>query len=135
DPAGNISLDVPVAVDEQGTSTGIGSIIAGALRQALVGALTSPLKMLGAVGSGLGGLLGGGDGVPAIASAPGATEPEDGQGERYEGLVRVLAERPQLALRLHGRTGDADRPFVAQQILAERLAADEGLPEIPDGAG
>src|SRR5690606_641683 len=33
DPAGNISLDVPVAVDEQGTSTGIGSIVAGALRQ------------------------------------------------------------------------------------------------------
>lgn len=134
DPGGNISLSVPVAVDEKGTSTGVGSIVAGALRQALVGALTSPLKLLGAVGSGVGGLLGGG-GVEPVASAPGAAEPEEGQAERYEGVVRLLAERPQLALRLRGRTGDADRPLVAERILAEQLEAGEGLPELADGPG
>jgi len=134
DPGGNISLTVPVQVDEKGTSTGVGSIVAGALRQALVGALTSPLKMLGAVGSGIGGLLGGG-GVPTIATEPGASEPKEGQDERYEGLVRLLAERPQLALRLRGRTGDADRPLVAQRILAEQIEAGQGLPAIADGAG
>lgn len=136
DPGGDIALSVPVAVDEKGARTGLGTIVAGALRQALVGALSSPLKMLGAAGSGLGGLFGGGrGGLPAIASEPGARAPKDGQGERYEGLVRLLAERPQLVLRLHGRTGDADRPLLAQQILAERLAAGDGLPEIEDGAG
>jgi hypothetical protein len=87
------------------------------------------------VGSGLGGVLGGGAGLPSLASDPGASEPQAGQAERYEGLVRLLAERPQLALRLRGRTGDPDRPLVAQRILAERIAAGEGLPEIPEGAG
>lgn len=136
DPAGNISLSVPVSVDEKGTSTGVGAIVAGALRQALVGALTSPLKMLGAVGSGVGGLLGGGDGgMQPLATDPGAIEPREGQAERYEGVVRLLAERPQLGLRLHGRTGDADRPLVAQRILAERIEAGEGLPALDDGAG
>lgn len=135
DPAGNISLSVPVTVDEKGASTGVGSIIAGALRQALVAALTSPLKLLGAVGSGIGGVLGGGDGLPAIASEPGGSAPRGGQEERYEGLVRLLAERPQLGLRLRGRTGDADRRPVALQILAERLEAGDGLPELEDGAG
>jgi hypothetical protein len=137
DPAGDISLSVPVTVDEQGTRTGIGTIVAGALRQALVGALTSPLKMLGSLGSGVGGLLGGGDGpaIQPIASEPGRAAPADGAQERFEGLAKLLGERPQLALRLRGRTGDADRPLVAQRILAERIESGEGLPEIPDGAG
>jgi hypothetical protein len=134
DPGGDIALTVPVTVDEQGTRTGIGSIVAGALRQALVGALTSPLKLLGSVGSGVGGLLGGG-GIQPIASEPGGAEPASDQAQRYEGLVRLLAERPELGLRLRGRTGEADRPLVAQRILAERIEAGEGLPELEDGAG
>lgn len=137
DPAGDIALSVPVTVDEQGARTGIGTIVAGALRQALLGALTSPLKMLGALGSGVGGLLGGGDGpaIRPIASEPGRAAPAEGAHERFEGLAKLLGERPQLALRLRGRTGDADRPLVAQRILAERIESGEGLPEIPDGAG
>src|SRR5690606_12791687 len=59
DPAGNITLSIPVAVDERGASAGIGTVIAGAIRQALVGALTAPLKLLGA---GFSALTGGGGG-------------------------------------------------------------------------
>lgn len=136
DPTGNISLSIPVSVDENGTRTGVATIVAGALRQALIGAITSPLKMLGSVASGVGGLFGGdGAGIAPIAVAPGAVAPEPGQGERYEGLVKLLAERPELALRLRGRTGPDDRPRVAEQMLIERVEAGDGLPELEDGAG
>ncbi len=136
DPTGNISLSIPVSVDETGTRTGVATIVAGALRQALIGAITSPLKMLGSVASGVGGLFGGdGAGIAPIAAAPGATEPEPGQGERYEGLVKLLSERPELALKLRGRTGPDDRPRVAEQILIERVESGDGLPELDDGAG
>ncbi len=136
DPTGNISLSIPVSVDETGTRTGVATIVAGALRQALIGAITSPLKMLGSVASGVGGLFGGdGAGIAPIAVAPGATEPERDQGERYEGLVKLLAERPELALKLRGRTGPEDRPRVAEQLLIERVERGDGLPELEDGAG
>jgi hypothetical protein len=42
---GNIDLTVPVKVDEKGTSVAFGTVISGALVQALVGTLTSPLKI------------------------------------------------------------------------------------------
>lgn len=136
DPTGNISLSIPVSVDEGGTRTGVATIVAGALRQALIGAITSPLKMLGSVASGVGGLFGGdGAGIAPIAMVPGAAEPEPDQGERYEGLVKLLSERPELALRLRGRTGPDDRPRVAEQMLIERLQGGDGLPELEDGAG
>jgi len=135
DPGGNISLSIPVSVDAVGASTRVGTIVAAALRQALVGALTSPLKMLGAVGSGVGGLLGGGGGIQPLASEPGAAEPNADQGERYQGVVKLLAERPELALRLRGRTGDADRPKVAEQMLIEAIETGQGLPALEDGAG
>lgn len=136
DPTGNISLSIPVSVDETGTRTGVATIVAGALRQALIGAITSPLKMLGSVASGVGGLFGGdGAGIAPIAVAPGAIEPEPGQGERYEGLVKLLSERPELALKLRGRAGPDDRPRVAEQMLIERVERGDGLPELEDGAG
>ncbi|MCL4684906.1 AsmA family protein [Myxococcota bacterium] len=136
DPTGNISLSIPVSVDETGTRTGLATIIAGALRQALIGALTAPLKMLGSVASGVGGLFSGaGAGIAPIAVAAGATEPEPGQDERYEGFVKLLAKRPELALWLRGRTGPDDRPRVAEQMLIERVKRGDGLPELEDGAG
>jgi hypothetical protein len=135
DPAGNISLSVPVTVDEKGASTGVGAIVAGALRQALVGALTSPFKMLGAVASGVGGLVGGDGGIAPLASEPGEEALADGQRERIEQLGELLAERPQLALRLRGRAGEADRPGLALRMLTERVQAGDGLPELDEGAG
>lgn len=136
DPTGNISLSIPVSVDETGTRTGVATIVAGALRQALIGAITSPLKMLGSVASGVGGLFSGdGAGIAPIDAAPGAAEPQSGQGERYEGLVKLLSERPELALRLRGRAGPEDRPHVAEQILIERVEGGDGLPDLEDGAG
>ena len=58
DLEGNITLPVNVEQDEKGTSVGVGAAVAAALRQALVGALAAPLKLLGSV-AGVGGKSGG----------------------------------------------------------------------------
>ena len=49
DMSGNITLDVPLEADQEGMRVGVGTIVAGALRSALVGTLTSPLKLIGMV--------------------------------------------------------------------------------------
>ena len=129
DPSGDISLTVPVAYGEKGVSTGIGTIVAGALRQALVGAISSPLKMIGAV-------LPGGDkgesgvSLEPLACAPGQAALAAGQADRLGGLAQLLASRPALKLSLHGRSGPSDRPLVAEQMLAERAGSGEALPAL-----
>jgi hypothetical protein len=134
DPAGNITLSIPVTVDEGGTRTGVGTVIAGAIRQALVGALTAPLKILGAGFSALAGAAGGGGNETAkpLTSAPGEAALEPEADESLSAIAELLARRPELAVRLRGRTGTADRPRVAEQILIERVQGDEGLPPLED---
>lgn len=129
DPAGDISFTIPVALDESGVRIGIGAIVAGALRQALVGALSSPLKLVGAV------LPGGGGGEPALApleALPGRAALAPGSEPRLEALAKLLASRPMLALRLRGRAGPGDRPLLAEQILVEQAVAGAEWPEIED---
>ena len=133
DPSGDISLSVPVAYDEKGVSTGVGSIVASALRQALLGALTSPLKMIGAVLPG--GDKGGGElSLEPLGFAAGTAALADGQPDRLGGLAQLLASRPALKLSLSGRSGPADRPQVAEQMLVERAGQGEALPDL-EGAG
>ena len=43
---GDISLDVPVIVDHGATTVDVGAVMRSALKSALVGAVTSPLKTL-----------------------------------------------------------------------------------------
>ena len=133
DPSGNISLTVPVVYDEKRVSTGIGTIVAGALRQALVGAITSPLKMIGAVLPG-GGQGGGAPSLEPLGCVAGGDALAAGQEERLAGLAQLLASRPALKLALHGRTGPVDRPLVAEQLLVERAGQGEALPDL-EGAG
>jgi len=133
DPSGDISLAVPVAYDEKGVSTGVGSIVASALRQALLGALSSPLKMIGAVLPG-GGQGGGELSLEPLGFAVGTAALADGQQDRLGGLAKLLASRPALKLSLSGRSGPADRPRVAEQMLVERAGQGEALPDL-EGAG
>ncbi len=134
DPAGDIRLGIPVAIDEKGGArVSTGAIVASALRAALVGALTAPLKMLGAVFSpGDGG--DGGLAIEPIAALPGQPAPASDGSERADGLAKLLEQRPAMGVVLRGRVGNEDRPLVAEQILIERLEAGDGLPDL-DGAG
>src|SRR5262249_10814175 len=56
DTSGRIALDVPVVGDSRGTHVAIGTLVAQALERAILGAITSPLKLLGAI-AGLGGKI------------------------------------------------------------------------------
>jgi hypothetical protein len=130
DHEGDIGLAIPVVIDESGARTELTTIVQGALRQALVGALASPLKLVGAVlptGSG------GEASLDPIAALPGKAELAAGADERLAALARLLEERPVLGLRLRGRVGPADRPLLAEQILAERAAAGGDWPEVEGG--
>ncbi len=129
DPKGDIALPIPVTYDESGAGIGFGGIVRGALKQALVGALSSPLKLVGAV------LPTGGGGKPSLeplACVAGreALAPESTL--RLEPLASLLTQRPALGFRFSGRAGPEDRPLVAEQILVERATAGEDLPELED---
>ncbi len=132
DTKGDITLPIPVVVDEMGAGAGIGAIVAGALKAALVGALQSPLKGLGLVAGAFGGSEGG-LGVEPLRCLPGAADLAPEEEQRLTALAEMLASRPTLALALHGRTGPADGPGLAEQILVERIETDDP-PEL-EGSG
>ena len=124
DLEGDIVLTVPVESDAGGTRVGVGTVIAGALRQALLGALTSPLKLAGS-------LFGGGGSAAAapatVAFRPGrdALIPEAEQ--QLDGLGQLLASRPGLGLRLGAAAAPADVRWLTEQDVAAELAKPRGL--------
>jgi hypothetical protein len=123
DIAGRISFDVPVAGDEQGTRVPIGSIVAQALRKALVGALASPLKLVGAAFGGKAGQA-----APApIAFRAGAAEPTDAGEKHIEALAGLLASRPGIGITLKGSPTTSDARRLHEQALHEELARPQGI--------
>ena len=133
DPQGDIRLHIPVKTDEKGATIAMGAVIASALKAALVGAITAPLKMLGAVfGGGDDGA--GGFSIDPLPSVAGSPELDGDQQGRLDGLAQMLSERPTMGLALRGRVGPEDRPVVAQQILVERWTSGEGLPDVEEAS-
>jgi hypothetical protein len=107
----------------------IGAILLGALSAAVTGAVTSPIKALGAVLP-----EGGGAGIsfePIPFDAGSAEAPAD-TAARLEPLAKLLAQRPGLGLSLVGHAGPDDRLPLAERVLIERVAADGDLPELAD---
>lgn len=129
DPQGDIALPIPLEYGEQGASAGIGTILLGALRAAITGAVTSPIKAMGVL------LPEGGTAeisfAPIAFAAGDATAPPDAA-EKLAPLAKLLAQRPGLALALVGHAGEGDRLALAERILIERVAADRGLPALED---
>jgi len=131
DPSGDIRLPVPVVVERENLRLGLGRVVLGALRAALVGVVSSPLKALGAA------LPGGGAkdvDLATLPAEPGAADLAADAGPRVEALAGLLRSRPLLAIELAGRSGPADRPVLAERIAIERAVAGEPLPEV-EGAG
>ncbi|TMA99973.1 MAG: DUF748 domain-containing protein [Deltaproteobacteria bacterium] len=124
DLQGNIGLDIPLAADEQGTKIGLMSIVGQALRKALIGALASPLKLVGAA-------FGGGGGE-SLAPAPipfrkGRAELAPDAEAAVEALARLLASRPGLAVTLDAAPSAEDVRWLREQALREELAAPQGV--------
>jgi hypothetical protein len=129
DPQGDIALPIPLEYGEKGASAGIGTILLGALRAAITGAVTSPIKAMGVL------LPEGGSAeisFAPIAFAPGEAAPPADAAGQLAPLAALLAQRPGLGLALVGHAGEADRAPLAERILQERVAKDQALPEVAD---
>lgn len=133
DPAGDIGLSIPIEYDESGTSIGLTRVIGSAVTQVLIGALTSPLKLVGAVVDAGGRVK---DVTPqAIGFLPGRTELAGSGIERIAALAKLLAARPSLDIALQGQTSGSDGQFVREAALVAAIESGEGLPEAAEGLG
>ncbi len=123
DLQGDIKLDIPVEGDEQGMQVGYLTIIAGALRRALVNALASPLKLVGAIFSG--------DKVQAspapISFRTGRDALTDEGDRQVDQLAKFLAERPSMGVALETAPTNADMRWLHEHDLLEELGAPQGV--------
>ncbi len=123
DLQGDIKLDIPVEGDEQGMRIGYMAIIASALKQALLGAIASPLKLVGAIFSG-----------DKVQAAPAPITFRTGQvvltgdGDKQVGqLGKFLAERPAMGVALETAPTKADARWLHEHDLLEELGAPQGV--------
>ena len=131
DPAGNISLSIPVEYDQSGTSVALRTVIGSAVKQVLIGALTSPLKLVGAVVDSSGRVK---DVTPQpIGFLAGRDELAEGADERVGALAKLLATRPGIELALRGQTSGSDGQFAREAALLAAIESGEGLPEAARG--
>lgn len=123
---GKISLGIPVSGDKSGTHVALGEIVAQALVKAILGAVTSPLKMLGAVGDLVAG--GGGSILPEpIPCRPGLPAVEASAGERVQQLGGALGGAPALRISLHGMAGGPDVRALQEAAVLADLNAKQGV--------
>jgi Domain of Unknown Function (DUF748)/AsmA family len=123
DMQGDIKLDIPVEGDEQGMHIGYMSIVAQALRRALVSALASPLKLVGAIFSG--------DKVqasPAPISFHTGRDVLTGEGDtQVDQLAKFLADRPGMGVALQTAPTKADVRWMWENDLYQELGAPQGV--------
>jgi hypothetical protein len=128
DPFGGIHLPVNGSFGpEPGGGVSLAPIMLGALRQALLGAMTTPIKGLGLLIPG-GGERDDGMLLEPVAFAPGALEPSSDS--QLSGLAKLLEARPGLALVLRGRSNSEDDRYLATEMLAEAAANGSELPSV-----
>lgn len=119
DVSGNIGFGIPISGSRaEDVEISFTSIVAQALTKAILGALTSPLKLLGAVAMS-------GDKVEDIQPNPvafraGSATISDDAEDQVERIGDVLAASPAVRLEFVGRTGAADvRALKEAAVLAE----------------
>jgi len=131
DRQGNIDLAFPVSFDEGALDWSLLGLVRQAFQKAVLNALTSPLRALGAVIGADGRIE---DWRPRpVAFAPGTLDPTPAGREEIRDLAATLAARPELGVVLRGRIDDADRASLRRRRLLEIARSDER--ELPDVAG
>lgn len=125
DLRGNIVLDLPVTGDATGMRTGIGTLLGNAVTRAILNAVTSPLKLIGAVahiGDKPAALA-----PPPLAFLPGRPTLADGEVAKLAPLGGLLARAPGLRLHLRAEVGDADLRWLREQALRAKLESESGV--------
>ena len=125
DMQGNITLPVDVEQNAGGTRVGIAAAVTAALRQALVGALAAPLKLLGGVAGKAGAAFS--SGLDAIPMEPGEGELSADGHQRVTALAQLLASRPGLQVALVGRADPSDDALLARREVLARAKSGEAL--------
>ncbi len=114
DTHGDIALGIPVAADAEGVKVGLATVIREALQRAIMGAITSPLKLAGAV-------FGGGKVesiMPtAISFRTGCSELTPAGAEQLDQLAALLAGRPGLRVALDAKPATTDARWLREQAL------------------
>jgi len=122
---GKISLTVPVSGDKSGTQVAIRDIIAQALVKAILGAVTSPLKMLGVVADLA---TGGAPALPEpIPCGSGLPVVEASADARVQQLGDALGGAPGLRITLHGIAGGPDVRTLQEAAVLGDLNAKLGV--------
>jgi hypothetical protein len=129
DLEGNITLPIAAEIGPEEARVGLFAIVAATLKHALVGALTSPLKLIGGIASVAGEALTGGALAP-LEMIPGSDAVTPESRSRIESLASTLQEKPGLQLVLRGGTDAGDDATLARRMVLER--AKEG--ELPEGS-
>ncbi len=122
---GEISLSLPVSGDRSGARIDLVSGITQSLRSAILGALQSPLKLLGGIVQG--GKVRSLDPSP-ITFLPGASELAPFGEERIAVLRELLETAPSLRLSFSGETGLEDVRWIRQSELLAELTRGAGAP-------
>lgn len=120
---GNINLQLPVEGRWGEPGFRLGGTLWRAIKDVLMGAVTSPLKLLGAIFRGedtLENFL-----LEPIPFSPGTNQPSLSGKEQLNRLRVFLAQRPGLDVQIIGVTGSADRTILRDQLLLAQL---EGVP-------
>jgi hypothetical protein len=121
-----LPIDAEFAVDD--TRLGTGSLLASTLKQAILGALTSPLKLLGGSRQAVSDLLR--SGLAPLEAVPGLAVLAASEQARMQRLAETLDDKPQLQVVLRGRAGPADDAGIARRRLIRQARAEGPL----DGA-
>ncbi len=113
DTQGDIAFDIPVQIAPEGTQIDIVGIVGQALRRAIVNALASPLKLLGA--------FTGGDKVAAVAPTigfrRGRSDFTDSGGENADRVATFLKSRPGMAVAIATSATAEDARWLREQAL------------------
>jgi hypothetical protein len=132
DATGKIGLSIPIDFDESGgANVQLRGVIGSAVTTVMIGALTSPLKLLGAVVDPGGKVK---DVTPqSIRFLPGRAELAAGAEEQVAALAKIAATRPGLGVRLRGQTSGSDGQFLREASLLQAIDTGDGLPEPAKG--
>jgi len=126
DVTGKIALGIPIqGTVADGTDVGIGSVGAQAILKATIGAVTSPLKMLGAITM-VGGKIA--DVAPApVNYRPGKAALAKEAAGQVEPLAGVLSASPNIRLELAGHAGRRDIRALKEAAVLAEMAGESGL--------
>jgi hypothetical protein len=125
DPGGDISLDLPLSVKRGQTTAGLTTAVAGVMREAIIGAVTTPLKLIGSVVIGSGKVKS--FSLEPVDFAPGSADFEPASAAALEALATMVKSRPGLALEFHPVIVAADVRALKEAALLEAFDADTAL--------